>query len=145
MKKLLAALLTLSMLLALAACGTTPAVTTDAPETTNAPETTEAPVTTEAPDAPFELPDDNFLYNRDVAFVSEKGNGKRDGSSPENTATLAEGLGMTKNGGTIVICGPITLDPRNTISATRVAEIKSVFPDAKYFTYFFHLTRAPLL
>ncbi|MBQ5389401.1 MAG: ABC transporter substrate-binding protein [Clostridia bacterium] len=49
MKKLLAALLTLSMLLALAACGTTPAVTTDAPETTNAPETTEAPVTTEAP------------------------------------------------------------------------------------------------
>ena len=49
MKKLLAVLLTLSMLLALGACGKDPAVTTGAPVTTDAPETTEAPVTTEAP------------------------------------------------------------------------------------------------
>ncbi len=49
MKKLLAVLLTLSMLLALGACGNDPAVTTGAPVTTDAPETTEAPVTTEAP------------------------------------------------------------------------------------------------
>ena len=61
MKKLLAVLLTLSMLLALGACGSDPAVTTDspiitdenetigAPVTTDAPETTEAPVITTAP------------------------------------------------------------------------------------------------
>ena len=49
MKKLLAALLTLSMLLALGACGTDPAVTTAAPVTTDTPEITLAPATTEAP------------------------------------------------------------------------------------------------
>lgn len=49
MKKVLALVLALTMLFALGACGTTPAVTTDAPVSTEAPETTEAPVTTEAP------------------------------------------------------------------------------------------------
>ena len=49
MKKVLAFVLTLTMLFALGACGTTPAVTTDAPTTTDAPVSTEAPVTTDAP------------------------------------------------------------------------------------------------
>lgn len=51
MKKLFALLLTCTMLLALGACGNTPAVTTNAPTTTNGPETTVAPVTTDAPPA----------------------------------------------------------------------------------------------
>ena len=34
-----------------------------------------------------------------TVYVTEKGAGKRDGSSPENAATLAEGLGMTKKSG----------------------------------------------
>ena len=44
MKKVLAFVLTLTMLFALGACGTTPAVTTDAPAATDAPVTTEATV-----------------------------------------------------------------------------------------------------
>ena len=48
---------------------------------------------------------------RKLVFVTEHGNGKMDGSAPENACPLAEGLGMTKyEGGTIVICGPITFD-----------------------------------
>ncbi|MBQ7170798.1 MAG: DUF4185 domain-containing protein [Clostridia bacterium] len=44
-----------------------------------------------------------------VVFVTEKGAGKKDGSSPENAAALADGLGKTKKtGGTVVVCGPLT-------------------------------------
>ena len=47
----------------------------------------------------------------EVVFVSENGTGSKDGSSPENTATLQDALGITKrNGGTIVITNAISLD-----------------------------------
>jgi len=57
-------------------------------------------------DAPAYTP-----YSLEVVFVSENGTGTKDGTSAENSATLQDALGLTKkNGGTIVICGPISLD-----------------------------------
>ena len=48
---------------------------------------------------------------QDVVYVSAKGTGTKDGKSAENSATLQEALGLTKrNGGTIVVCAPISLD-----------------------------------
>ncbi len=79
----------------------TAAPETAAPETA-APET--AAPETEAPEG---------LQGGDpaapVVFVTQKGAGRKDGSSPENAATLADGLGKTKKtGGTVVVCGPLS-------------------------------------
>ena len=76
-----------------------PAVTTDGT-------TTDTPVT----DTPANT-DTYTPLQLDVVFVTEEGSGTHDGSSPENSTTLAMGLGLTKRvGGTVVICGPVKLD-----------------------------------
>ena len=76
---------------------TTPTETTDSP-------ITDTPVTDASDDIYTPL-------QKEVVFVTQKGSGNHDGSSPENAATLAEGLGLTKRiGGTVVVCDAITLD-----------------------------------
>ncbi|MBQ2733040.1 MAG: DUF4185 domain-containing protein [Clostridia bacterium] len=86
-----------TMMLAVSCQNDPPAETTD-----NV--TTDAPVTDEPVDIYTPL-------QKDTVFVTEEGSGTHDGSSPENSTTLAEGLGLTKRvGGTVVVCGPIKLD-----------------------------------
>ncbi len=94
--------------LPLGSCGKTPATPEDS---------TAGGDTTAAPGGDLPAPPA-------TVYVTEKGAGKRDGSSPENAATLAEGLGMTKKaGGTVVVCGPLSFDgpyilPSNGASVT---------------------------
>lgn len=52
-----------------------------------------------------------------VVYVSQNGHENGDGSSDTSTVTFKKALGMVKeNGGVIVVCETITLDPADTIS-----------------------------
>ncbi len=84
---------------------------TEAPETevpeTAAPETAAPETTAQETEAPE--PPQGGDPDAPVVFVTQKGAGQKDGSSPENAATLADGLGKTKKtGGTVVVCGPLS-------------------------------------
>ncbi|MBQ2118580.1 MAG: DUF4185 domain-containing protein [Clostridia bacterium] len=71
-----------------------------------------------------------------VVFVTETGAGRKDGSSPENAATLADGLGKTKRtGGTVVVCGPLTFEKDYTFpSAEAPVTLTSVWDSVDYRT-----------
>ncbi|MBR2454074.1 MAG: DUF4185 domain-containing protein [Clostridia bacterium] len=70
------------------------------------------PTTDPVTDPVTEPPVEQYVpLTQDVVFVSATGTGTKDGTSAENSATLQEALGLTKkNGGTIVVCAPISLD-----------------------------------
>ena len=75
-------------------------------------------------DSTTALPEDDFAAEAATVFVTQDGAGEKDGTSPENAATLADGLGKTKKaGGTVVVCGPLSFDedyffPSNGASVT---------------------------
>ena len=95
--------------LPLCSCGKTPATPEDS--------------TAGGSDTTF-LPEDDFDAEAATVFVTQNGAGQKDGSSPENAATLADGLGKTKKaGGTVVVCGPLSFGtdyffPSNGASVT---------------------------
>lgn len=92
---ILSALLTVS-------CDTTPEVPDDTVATTDP----SASVT-----EPVENKDDYVSPQSELVFATQDGAGEKDGKSPENAASFAAALGMTKKlGGTVVVCDAVELD-----------------------------------